>query len=62
MNEWDYAEEGEVWELCQSQGDGEFETMLWTRMSHGQWRSVDGKWWLLEDEDIALVQSGKRVS
>lgn len=62
MNAWDYAEEGEVWELCRSRGNGEFETGNWTRMSQGHWRSVEGRWWLLEDEDIALIESGKRVS
>lgn len=50
---WLDAQPGEVWVL--SQGD---ETITWVAQEHGYWKSADGKWWLLEQEDIDAITAG----
>lgn len=50
---WLEAQPGETWVLTQGE-----ETTTWVAQEPGHWKSEDGKWWLLEDEDIDAITSG----
>ena len=53
---WLDANPGEVWLLTQE------EIMLWVALDYGQRRSLNGAWYLLEDEDIEAITQGVKIA
>lgn len=52
---WLNATVGERWILTQGRLH---ETRVWVAQTHGAWRSETGRFWLIEDEDIAAIHAG----
>lgn len=52
---WEHAVLGERWAL--TQGD-DHEAQVWISQGPAAWRSESGRWWLLEDEDLAAIHHG----